>query len=118
MRRSPDILECHLLTGAFDYLLRIATRGPDDWWYWVRTLAPEFEGRIDRETQTIDLTGEGPFEVFLSDEMLDLDRSIRVRIDGRVAFEGRVERRLGFALRHVAETGDRARVFAASVSID
>lgn len=31
VRRSPDILECHLLTGAFDYLLRIATRGPDDY---------------------------------------------------------------------------------------
>ena len=31
VRRSPDITECHLLTGAFDYLLRIATRGPEDY---------------------------------------------------------------------------------------
>jgi len=31
VRRSPDIVECHLLTGAFDYLLRIATRGPEDY---------------------------------------------------------------------------------------
>jgi DNA-binding Lrp family transcriptional regulator len=29
--RTPDIVECHLLTGAFDYLLRIATRGPEDY---------------------------------------------------------------------------------------
>ena len=29
--KSPDILECHLLTGAFDYLIRIATRGPEDY---------------------------------------------------------------------------------------
>lgn len=31
VRKSPDIIECHLLTGAFDYLLRIATRGPEDY---------------------------------------------------------------------------------------
>lgn len=31
VRNSPDIVECHLLTGAFDYLLRIATRGPEDY---------------------------------------------------------------------------------------
>jgi len=31
VRRSPDIVECHLMTGAFDYLLRIATRGPADY---------------------------------------------------------------------------------------
>ena len=31
VRRSPDIVECHLLTGGFDYLLRIATSGPDDY---------------------------------------------------------------------------------------
>lgn len=31
VRRSPDIVECHLMTGAFDYLLRVATRGPDDY---------------------------------------------------------------------------------------
>lgn len=31
VRTSPDIVECHLLTGAFDYLVRIATRGPEDY---------------------------------------------------------------------------------------
>lgn len=31
VRRSPDIVECHLLTGTFDYLLRITTKGPDDY---------------------------------------------------------------------------------------
>ncbi len=31
VRESPDIVECHLLTGAFDYLIRIATRGPEDY---------------------------------------------------------------------------------------
>lgn len=29
--RSPDIVECHLMTGAFDYLLRVATQGPGDY---------------------------------------------------------------------------------------
>jgi DNA-binding Lrp family transcriptional regulator len=31
VRTSPDIVECHLLTGAFDYLIRISTRGPEDY---------------------------------------------------------------------------------------
>lgn len=31
VRRSPDIVECHLMTGAFDYLLRVATKGPEDY---------------------------------------------------------------------------------------
>ncbi len=31
VRQSPHIVECHLLTGAFDYLIRIATRGPEDY---------------------------------------------------------------------------------------
>jgi Lrp/AsnC family leucine-responsive transcriptional regulator len=31
VRRSPDIVECHLLTGTFDYLLRICTQGPEDY---------------------------------------------------------------------------------------
>jgi len=31
VRKSPHIVECHLLTGAFDYLIRIATRGPEDY---------------------------------------------------------------------------------------
>lgn len=31
VRNSSDITECHLLTGAFDYLLRIATKGPEDY---------------------------------------------------------------------------------------
>ena len=29
--RAEEIVECHLLTGEFDYLLRIVTRGPSDY---------------------------------------------------------------------------------------
>jgi len=28
--RMPDILECHLISGEFDYLIRVAVRGPSD----------------------------------------------------------------------------------------
>lgn len=31
VKDSPDIIECHLVTGASDYLLRVATRGPEDY---------------------------------------------------------------------------------------
>jgi predicted esterase len=94
------------------------TRSPSDIWYWVRTYASSFDARCDRETNSIDVDIDGPFEVFLADEMLDLDRPVVVRQLGDVVFEGRVERSLAFTLEHVRETGDRARVFAASVRID
>ncbi|MHC4973202.1 MAG: hypothetical protein ACYTG3_12805 [Planctomycetota bacterium] len=86
-------------------------------WYWVRSEAASFEARIVDE-HTIDVELGGPCEVFLSDEMVDLDAPIVIRRDGHEAFSGRVVRRLGFTLRHVRETGDRARVFAASVRLE
>ena len=30
IREMPDILECHLISGEFDYLIRVAVRNPSD----------------------------------------------------------------------------------------
>jgi predicted esterase len=86
-------------------------------WYWLRSEGTSFDARIVDE-HTIDVELGGPCEVFLSDEMVDLDAPVVIRRDGHEAFRGSVGRRLGFTLRHVRETGDRSRVFAASVRLE
>ncbi len=94
------------------------TRGASELWYWMRTDEPSFTARADRESNTIDTDVEDWFEVLLSDELLDLDRPITVRRRGDVLWTGTVERRLDVMLAHVAETGDRARIFTAKIVID
>jgi predicted esterase len=96
---------------------RIDGAGPD-LWYWMRSERRSFDASFERETGTVDVDVEGPFEVFLADAMLDLDRRVTIRRRGKVVWQGRVERRLDFTLAHVRETGDRARVFAASVRVE
>jgi predicted esterase len=105
---APEIVRRPARGGANDSAL----------WYWIRCDERSFRASFDPESRTVDLDIAGSFEVFLSDEMLDLDQPLTVRRDEEVVWEGRVERRLGFALAHVRETGDRGRVFAASVKID
>jgi hypothetical protein len=93
-------------------------KNPSDLWYWVRTPCREFTARYDRAAGEVRLDeGEEEFEVLLADEMLDLDRPVRILRGAKVAFEGKVERSLKFALDHVRGTGDRGRVFAASVPV-
>ncbi len=50
--------------------------------------------------------------VYVSDDFLDLDKPVRIEINGRIAFEKRVERSVEFLLEHMEKTGDRGRVFA------
>lgn len=104
---APEIVRCDE-SGAND----------SDLWYWVRSPCRDFTARLDRAANAVQVDiEEEEFEVLLADEMLDLDRPIRVRRGARTVFEGKVERSLRFALDHVAETGDRGRVFAASVRV-
>ena len=71
----------------------------------------------DPETRTIDLDVDSLCKVVVSDELLDLDEPFTVRLDGEAVWSGKVQRSLAFALRHIRETGDRARVFAASIDV-
>jgi len=83
---------------------------------YARHLTRRGTGIVDEHT--IDVEVGGPCEVFLSDEMVDLDAPVEIRRDGHPVFQGPVVRLLGFTLRHVRETRDRARVFAASVRLE
>lgn len=95
-----------------------AAPNDSDLWYWIRSETRAFKASIDAQTRTIEVDIQGPFEVFLADAMLDLDTPFRISRDGEVVWEGRVERHLGFTLEHVRETGDRGRIFAASVKVE
>ena len=70
------------------------------------------------DRHTIETDCSPPFEVFLSDEMVDLDKPVKIKRDEDVLWEGTAERRLDFTLNHIKETGDRGRVFAASVVVE
>jgi len=91
--------------------------GPaSDLWYWIRSEDHSFEASVEGQTITVDLNRS--FEVLLSDELVDLDLPLTIKVDDETVFQGTVARRLAFALAHIKETGDRARVFAASVKIE
>ena len=97
----------------------ISRRAPNssDDWYWIRSRTHAFKAQINSEARVIDVDITGPFEVFLADDMLDLDAPLGIRRNGEFVWEGLVQRRLDFTLTHVRETGDRARIFAASVKV-
>jgi len=102
-------------------IVRRPARGggtPSETWYWIRTKDGSFDAAYDAKTRTIDSDIRGAFDVFVSDEMFDLDRPFAIRVDGEEVWRGSVERKLGFVIAHVQESGDRGRVFAAKVSID
>jgi len=88
-----------------------------DRWYWISTPARSFEARYDSKKRLFEVGVSGAFEVFLSDDMLDLDGPITIKREGDVVFFGRVERKLAFLLAHLKRTGDRAAIFAASIKV-
>jgi len=55
--------------------------------------------------------------VRLTDEMLDLDRPVRIEKDGRELFSGTVSRTIDVLARTLAERSDPAMVFSAEVSV-
>jgi len=102
------------------HLVRRPARGggtPSDTWYWVRTKDGNYDAHYDAKARVIDTDFRGEFEVFVSDEMFDLDKPFTIRVDGEEVWRGSVKRRLGFVLEHIRETGDRGRIFAAKVTI-
>jgi hypothetical protein len=94
-----------------------AIQNSSDYWYWVKSDGRPFTARIvDRGTIELDCGGSA--EVFLSDEMVDLDGVVKIVHGDKVLWEGKVERRLDFVLKHIRDTGDRGRIFAASVTVE
>lgn len=61
--------------------------------------------------------GVGAFTLLLSPNMIDFDRPVTVIVNGKTAFEGRVEKSLETLLRYAALDNDRAMLFGAELKI-
>lgn len=81
----------------------------------VATLSAKVEGR---NTLRIDCKAATRLSVYLSDQLLDLDREVRLRVNRKVRFKGRVKRSLRFMLRDFLRRGDREALYSAVVEIE
>jgi hypothetical protein len=79
-------------------------------------------GRVDlvRAGNTIEAktTGVAAFTVLLSPAKFDLDQPIRVVVNGRPAFEGKVEKSVATLLKWAARDNDRTMLFAAELKVE
>ncbi len=77
---------------------------------------PQIEARIDRENGLIEITGTGFYEIFVSlnDRLLDLDRPVRVTING-TEHESVVRRSMAGMINRAFASGDAARLYVAEL---
>jgi len=97
---------------------------PHDRFYWLRIPDAAAAGAGDRidatvAGQTIALTGKVPAGtvVRLSDRLVDLDRPVRITVDGREAFHGRVARTAAAIRESLLERFDPASAATAQVTL-
>jgi len=83
----------------------------------MRRRLAKLEGTIDGQRITVRAKRAKVLEVLLHDELVDLDRPITIKLNGRMAFKGLVERRVETLLELAAEDWDLDRVFPARVRI-
>jgi pimeloyl-ACP methyl ester carboxylesterase len=57
------------------------------------------------------------FDLYLDEAMVDLDEPIVVKVNGQVAFEGRVSRDLRFMFERAARDNDRTTLYAAKLTV-
>ena len=78
-------------------------------------------GRVDlaRSGNTVTATTRGvkEFTLLLSPDQFDFDKSVRVVVNGRVVFDGRVEKSVATLQKWAARDNDRAMLFAAELRI-
>ena len=111
--------------------------GPSDTWnpdrpfrldtmYWVRANAPPVtEGQAQKllarnvGDNTIEVTAENTasFELLLHSSMVDFTKPVIVRVNGNVAFNGKVQPSIRTLLEHARHTGDRGLIYHAAVNI-
>ena len=60
----------------------------------------------------------GKIRIYLNDELVDLNRPVTVRINGKKVFRGKVQRRLKAIVESCALYQDPCRLFPASVVVD
>jgi pimeloyl-ACP methyl ester carboxylesterase len=93
--------------------------------YWLRvdgredTTAPaRIEGAIVGQQVSITTDNVRELAVFLAPEMLDLEQSVTIEVDGELWFEGVVETSPRLALTSARERSERSMVFAVEITGD
>jgi hypothetical protein len=78
-------------------------------------------GRVDlvRKGNIVDAATKGvaAFTLLLSPDEFDFSQPVKVTVNGRSAFDGRVERNLSTLLKWAAQDNDRTMLFAAELKI-
>lgn len=107
-----------------DYVLWKQDDVTHDRFYWLAVDQPRGGSmvtariRTPREDPTIALGGEEiPLKLRLDDEMLDLEKSIRVTRGEKVLFEGTAPRTIAVLHRTLAERGDPSGMFSSEIII-
>ncbi len=88
--------------------------------FWIAIDGMAHQAKADgvlEPDNTIRITSSGAnaVEVFLSDEFVDMDKPVRIYLNGRLVHDKAVPRSASFMIRHIEETRDRGRVFANKV---
>ena len=111
---APQVL-AKLLKSPRNLLAKRLTRTfGSGMWYWI-----EADGKIEATLagNTISITGPKSVRVLLSEAMVDLEKPVRVELNGAVKFEGKVERSLGLLIDQLRDSQDPARAFCASIEV-
>ena len=90
--------------------------------YWVEadTHQAMLEANADREKNVITVRAARVERLtfHLSDRLVDLDRPLTVRVNGKIAHEGKLERSLLVAVEDLRETGDPKRFATARLQVE
>lgn len=90
--------------------------------YWLEVAEPKAGVRIvaERKGQVVRIEGAadaGELAVHLSDEFIDLDRSVRIERDGKTVWSGVPQRTLLQLAASIEEFGDPRRAYSAVVRL-
>lgn len=84
----------------------------------IEPLLGRLTGEIDGQTIRITRRHISDLVVWLGDKTIDWNRPVRIEVDGKVAWEGRVERRVAIALARAAATRDFDRLRWAGIRVN
>ncbi|TET32212.1 MAG: hypothetical protein E3J72_20200 [Planctomycetota bacterium] len=90
--------------------------------YWIRldgiSRRAKVTGEIDGSTIKLTVEKASRVTLFLSDKMLDLDKPIKVEVNGKEKFSGKVKRSAAVAVKEALKRNDRNAVFAAALELN
>ncbi len=84
----------------------------------IEPLLGRLTGEIDGQTIRVTRRHVGDLVVWIGDRAIDWKQPVRLEVDGRVAWEGRVERRAAIALARAAATRDFDRLRWAGIRVN